>query len=341
MKEIKTLIIVIFFSGLLYIGIEPYAHSKLNPAVAPANYDFAAEDIALATTNVEKAKTSVTRAEKIGDEKMIDGAKKELEIAEASLKTYSEFWDGINVIDLSKGDTANGKELFSMACVSCHSLTADGFEPMMSAIDGSNAYGVNPPDLSSAGKIYDAKFLAAVIQKPTLAMKVDHKFDGVENFHPMTEFMGMGGDVNEETADIVAYLKSVAPANMENKEVFVDACVRCHDMKYDEVYVGGDRVALANYLGSNPPDLSMYIRSRGVQYLHEFMNDTQKLLPGTAMPRVGLTSEAEAQVVAYMQDIGDSKKDEREKVSIYIMIYFVILAVFAGLWKKKIWSKLH
>ena len=59
------------------------------------------------------------------------------------------------------------------------------------------------------------------------------------------------------------------------------------------------------------------------------------------MPRVGLNENAEAKVVEYLADVGDSKKAEREATTINIMIYFLILSVFAGLWKSKIWSKLH
>ena len=57
--------------------------------------------------------------------------------------------------------------------------------------------------------------------------------------------------------------------------------------------------------------------------------------------RVGLNENAEAKVVEYLADVGDSKKAEREATTINIMIYFLILSVFAGLWKSKIWSKLH
>lgn len=52
----------------------------------------------------------------------------------------------------------------------------------------------------------------------------------------------------------------------------------------------------------------MYIRSRSVDYLNNFINDTQKMLPGTSMPRVGLNKEAQQQVMAYMNEAGDSKK---------------------------------
>lgn len=347
MKELKTLLIVIFFTLFLYWGIEPFAHSKLNPPVEPANYDFAAEDVALAKTNLEKANANLEKAKKVGLDDMVKNAQNEVEIAKTSLDRYSSFWSDINAIDLKAGDAANGEVAFQASCMGCHSLKAGGYEPLVSEAEGSEMYGVNPPDLSSAGKIYDDKFLAALIKNPVMALKVDHKFDfeyASEAIHPMTPFYGAGtkDDLNAEIADIVAYLKAVAPKEeLSTKAVFMDACSRCHDVKYDEVYVGGNREKLNEYMGMTPPDLSMYIRSRSNEYLHNFINDTQKMLVGTSMPRVGLTKEAEDKVIAYMESVGDSKKDEREKISIYVMIYFVILAVFAGLWKRKIWSKLH
>ena len=85
----------------------------------------------------------------------------------------------------------------------------------------------------------------------------------------------------------------------------------------------------------------MMIRSRGEQYLNDFVNNTQKLLPGTAMPRVGLNEATQAKVISYIEKVGDSKKEERESLGIYIMIFFVILSIFAILWKRLSWSKLH
>lgn len=377
MKGLKPLLVVIFFTLLLYWGIEPYAHSKLNPHVDPANYDFAVEDITLAKTNVKKAEENVKKAEKSGLEDMIKNANLELENAEASLEKYSSFWDEINKIDLKKGDAATGAETFLMAgCTACHGVESAGMPAPMGAIDSSQAYGANPPDLSIAGKIFDDKFLAALIKDPVMAQKLDHKF-GDEVPYPMPGFYGVGGDINQELADIVAYLKSIVPnddgivelyankmvakeelsendkakfidglskndkENIIDKVIYADACQRCHDMKYDDVYADGDKSSIASYLGSTPPDLSMYIRSRSKEFLHNFLNDTQKMLPGTAMPRVGLNQESETKVIEYMENIGDSKKAERESLSIYIMIYFVILAVFAGLWKRKVWSNLH
>ena len=90
-----------------------------------------------------------------------------------------------------------------------------------------------------------------------------------------------------------------------------------------------------------PPDLSQYIRSRSKNYLHELINDPQKHLAGTAMPRVGLTLEAEQQVITYMEEVGDSKKAEREALGPKFLGYLVIFAIFAFLWKAKIWREVH
>jgi ubiquinol-cytochrome c reductase cytochrome c1 subunit len=59
------------------------------------------------------------------------------------------------------------------------------------------------------------------------------------------------------------------------------------------------------------------------------------------MPRVGLTQKAEQQVIDYMEQVGDSKKAEREALGPKFLIYLVIFAIFAWLWKAKLWRNLH
>ena len=78
MKEIRTLILVLFCVGILYWFIEPYAHTKLSPHTDPVNYDFAAGDTALAAHNVAAAESALAAAEKGGDETMIKNSKKAL-----------------------------------------------------------------------------------------------------------------------------------------------------------------------------------------------------------------------------------------------------------------------
>lgn len=341
MKELKIFIIIAFLAGVMYWGIEPYAHSVMHPHVNDVSYDFAMEDINQAKFVLEAKKVALEKTKKLGDDKKTASAQKEVEEAQSILDEYTNFWNEIKSIDFAKGDAIRGKEAFENAgCIGCHGVDAIQNPAPMDAETASEAYGVNPPDLSTAGLIYDEKFLAAVIKNPTMALKLSHKFND-EKPYPMPQFSGLGGDMNQELSDIVAYLKSIAPKQISDQKVFHDACQRCHDMKYEKDYVTSNRVNLANYLGSNPPDLSMMIRSKGDEYLHKFINDTQKMLPGTTMPRVGLTMQAENQVVEYMTKAGDDKKTQRENLGVNIMIYFFIFGLFAYLWKRKIWSELH
>jgi ubiquinol-cytochrome c reductase cytochrome c1 subunit len=290
MREFKILAVVVFFTGVLYWGVEPFAHSQMHPHVDAPDYTFS--DV-----------------------------------------------DGLNG---KTGDAQNGASLVQMNCIACHSIEKAGFPQMMDNASAAAAYGVVPPDLSTAGLIYDENYLAAFVKDPVKATKTAHAFvDG--KVHPMPAY---GWMQPQEIADIVAYLKSIAPTELSNKEVFQDACQRCHSIKYGDFY-GGSMVAktpagnIKSYMGKMPPDLSQYIRSRGDNWLHEFINDPQKHLHGTAMPRVGLTKAAEDQVVAYMTEVGDSSKEKRAALAGPFLGYLVIFAIFAWLWKAKIWREVH
>jgi ubiquinol-cytochrome c reductase cytochrome c1 subunit len=247
--------------------------------------------------------------------------------------------DGLNGL---QGNAQNGAELVQMNCIACHSIESQGFPQLMDNASSAAAYGVVPPDLGSSGLIYDANYLAAFIKDPAKASKVQHKFEE-GRVHPMPGYAWMP---EQDIADMVAYLQSIAPESMSNKEVYVDACQRCHGIKYGDMQNGTMAAFtpienIKSYMGKIPPDLSQYIRSRSTSYLHEFINDPQKHLEGTAMPRVGLTQEAENQVVTYMQEVGDSKKSEREALGPKFLIYLVIFAIFAWLWKSKQWRDMH
>ncbi|WP_428023673.1 c-type cytochrome [Arcobacter sp.] len=247
--------------------------------------------------------------------------------------------DGLNGL---KGNADNGAILVQSNCTACHGIEKAGFPAVMDNASSAAAYGVVPPDLSTAGKLYNADYIAAFVKNPAKASKVEHKYvDG--KVHPMPGYDWMQP---QEIADIVAYLQSIAPKEMTNKEVFTNACQRCHSIKYGDMKGGTMQsftpdANIKAYMGKNPPDLSQFIRSRGHQYLHEFVNNPQKHLEGTAMPRVGLTEEAETQVIAYLEEVGDSKKAEREELGPKFLIYLVIFAIFAWLWKSKQWREMH
>jgi len=312
-KEPLILVVVIFFSLLTYYLVEPFAHSQMHKHYESEG--FAYKDL----PNLTK-----------------------------------------------KGDAAKGKDLVmgAAACSGCHSIKKAGIEPMMEPQDAAASYGVNPPDLSNAGAVYSPKFLADLIKNPAHALMVEHKFDPAKGkMHPMVPFYGAGGDIDQEVADIIAYLQSIAPKAEEltPKMAFETACGRCHAVHYENWTQIGEKPkfkykkdelafdikllqyqdSLKAYMGKLPPDLSIYIRSRGEHYISTFVENPQQYLKGTAMPRVGVNAEAAEKVIEYLEDSGDTKRHERESVGKNVMIYIVIFAIFALLWKKQVWKELH
>jgi len=263
------------------------------------------------------------------------------------------------------GNAASGKELVANAgCTGCHSIKAIGAPAPMDAVMAAQSYGVNPPDLSNAGAIFDAKFLSDLIKNPAHALNVEHKFDADKGqMHPMVAFYGMGGDIDQEIADMVAYLQSIAVKAEEitPKMAFETACGRCHAMGYEkwtqigtkpsfkhkkdelafDIKVLEYQDSLKAYMGKLPPDLSMYIRSRNEHFISTLVENPQNHLAGTAMPRTGVTAETMEKVIEHLKDSGDTKRHEREAVGKNVMIYIIIFAIFALLWKKQVWKDLH
>ena len=314
-KEPLILAVVVFFSLVTYYLVEPFAHHVLHKKVMDAPSEgFAYTDLPALT------------------------------------KT---------------GNAAAGQELVMNAgCAGCHSIDVAGMPAPMNPVMAAQSYGVNPPDLSNAGAIYDAKFLADLIKNPAHALKVEHKFDEAQGqMHPMVAFYGMGGDIDQEIADMVAYLQSiaVAPADVTPAMAFENACGRCHAVGYEnwtqigtkptfkhkkdelayDIKVLEYQDSLKAYMGKLPPDLSMYIRSRGDDFLNKLIENPQNILGGTAMPRVGVTADAAEKVIEHMKDAGDPMRHDRERIGMNVMIYIVIFAIFALLWKKQVWKKLH
>ena len=313
MKELFILVVVTVFTLVTYYLVEPFAHHQMHKHVESENFVYA--DLPALT------------------------------------KT---------------GDVTRGQELVmgAGACVGCHSIKVAGMEPAMSPADAAAAYGVNPPDLSNMGAILDEKFLADLIKNPAHALMVEHKFDAAKGqMHPMVPFYGAGGDIDQEVADMVAYLKSIAVKgeDLTPAIAFENACGRCHAVRYEKWTQVGEKPnfkhkqdalafdievlkyqdSLTKYMGTLPPDLSIYIRSRGEHYIKTFVENPQNYLAGTAMPRVGVTAEAADKVIEYLEDSGDTKRHEREEVGKNVMIYIIIFAIFALLWKKQVWKELH
>ena len=317
MRELKILIVLIVFTAITYWGIEPYAHHVMHPHTEAPDYAFS---------------------------------------------DLEEF----HVV----GDAKAGKELFAMNCQACHSLSSDDILPPMGHADLVAAYGVYPPDLSTAGDLYDTKFLANFIKNPANAAfdstfkkhkeeelakakaaavneaeaeKLQHAFEKtIEGYMAKQKISMPGFDYlsDQEIANIIAYMKAVKKETTP-REATAQACGRCHSVNYGGLTENSSREQLVGYLGSFPPDLSQMIKSKGEDYLHKFINDPQKQLLGTAMPRVGLTEEAEKKVVQYLEEVGDSKKAERNALGVYVLIFMVIMAVFAYFFKVNVFKEVH
>jgi ubiquinol-cytochrome c reductase cytochrome c1 subunit len=321
-KELFILAVVTVFTLLTYWLVEPFAHSQMHKHVESEG--FAYKDLPALT---------------------------------------------------KQGNAARGKDLVmgAGACVGCHSIKVAGMPAPMDPVTAAQSYGVNPPDLSNAGVVFDPKFLAALIKNPAHALLLEHKYNAESGkTYPMPQFYGAGGDMDQEVADMVAYLQSIAvPKDKLTPDMaFETACGRCHAIHYPyeldgkihpawtqigekpafkhkqdelafETKVLDYQDALTKYLGTLPPDLSMYIRSRGEHYIKTFVEDPQAYLKGTAMPRVGVTAEAADKVIEHLENVGDSKRHKRESVGKNVMIFIIIFAIFAILWKKEVWKELH
>ena len=156
--------------------------------------------------------------------------------------------------------------------------------------------------------------------------------------HPMPSYDWMQP---QEIMDMVAYFDSIKAKELTHKESFEAACGRCHGMAYAGITSKTSGKGATAYFGSTPPDLSQYIKSRGEHYLHSFINDPQNLLKGTAMTRVGLTEHAQEDVIAYMEEVGDSKKQERESLGVWVILFFLVMSALSIAWKREIWKDLH
>ncbi len=267
-----------------------------------------------------------------------------------------------------KGDATRGKDLVmgAGACTGCHSIEVAGIAPTMDALTASSSYGVVPPDLSIAGAIYDERFLHALIKNPAKALDVEHKFTPDSGkMHPMSSFGGAGGDIDQEIADMVAYLKSIAPdsASVTPTQAFENACGRCHEVRYTNWTQMGEKPKfkkerdsliydanvldyqdnLKKYMGKLPPDLSMKYGARGEQFMSTFVENPQGLLHGTSMPRVGLNAESAEKTLQYLHDSYEPQamREERDRTGLWVLGFLFILASVAYLWKREVWKDLH
>jgi len=228
------------------------------------------------------------------------------------------------------GDATKGKELFMANCASCHGVKNDGINPGMDKNAAITSFNVVPPDLSNIAAIVGHKFLVAFIKNPQEATK-NPKFA----MPPMAQLS------DEDVANIIAYLSSVAKKDLTGKEIVVEACGRCHSVKYQKIEAETPKDNLKAYLGKFPPDLSVMGKAKELEYLESFINNPQNGLPGTSMPRLGLTKESTEKTVVYLDQTADPHRDQRNRLGVWVLGYLLVMAGLTFAWKKKIWKNIH
>ena len=354
MKELKILAVVVFFTLVTYWLVEPFAHSQMHKHVDSKDFIYdGSDDVAEVESSIAKLESDKTNAEKIDKDAEKEKARL-AKIAEsiASAKTRLEakktFFADVKRISAIKGDATVGEATYG-SCTGCH-------------YDGAGAMGgVIPPVLTNAGVVYDKDYLIGIIKDPAMISNVDHKFNQAR-LHPMDTVKYMVSS-DEDIANVVAYMQSIAPKaeDITPAIAFEDACGRCHAVNYEkwtqigttptfkhkkdalafEIKVLEYQDSLTAYMGKLPPDLSMYFRSRNEHFLSTFIENPQGHLAGTAMPRVGVTADSAEKIVEYLADSADTKRHERAEVGKNVMIFSIIFAIFALLWKKQVWRDLH
>ncbi|HFS82345.1 MAG TPA: cytochrome c1 [Epsilonproteobacteria bacterium] len=315
MREFKILAVVVFFTLVTYWGVEPFAHSQMHKHVEGHHFKYDG------TADIEEATT---------EKKAVKEA----------------FWTEVKSISVMKGNAANGEAVYAN-CMGCHNGA------------GVNMGGVIPPNLDHAGAIYDKDYLIALIKDPAMASNVDHKYADTST-HPMGSIKFMVSDP-QQIADVVAYLMEKKAGEVTPKEAYEEACGRCHAMRYakwtqigetpmfkeekdalaHKIKVLDEQAAVKAYMGKLPPDLSMIIRARGEHFLETFVENPQAQLPGTSMPRVGLTEEGYEKVEHYLTEIGDPSKEARAALGPWVIGFFFIFTILAYLWKKAMWRGHH
>jgi ubiquinol-cytochrome c reductase cytochrome c1 subunit len=380
-RELKILGVVVFFSLLTYYLVEPYAHHEMHKKVDAQGQEIILEshgftydgkdDVAeverkvsgllfesktlnqelldlkeaLTSTDKDINKTEVQNTID-ANEKRISNIPSEVEVAKGLLSKKTAFWKDVVEVSTLQGDVISGEAVFAN-CAGCHNGK------------NMNMGGVIVPNLDHAGAIYDKNYLIALIKDPAMASNVDHKYADTST-HPMGSIKFTVSD-NQQIADVVAYILEKKAGEVTPKEVYEEACVRCHALRYKKMSQLGDtpsfkhkKDALAHeikvieeqekvqaYMGNLPPDLSMIIRARGEHFLETFIANPQGQLAGTSMPRVGLNQEGYDKVKEYLTEAGDPSKKAREELGPWVIGFFVIFTILAFLWKKSMWRDLH
>jgi len=309
MREMKILAVVIFFTGLIYWGVEPYAHSQMHKHVESENFEY--KDLAeVKAGDVAKGKELVmsncTACHSIKAKNMP---------APMDAVTSSGAY-GVNPPDLSNmGGILDAKYLAAFiadpakAAKVSHKFTDGKTHPMPS-------YNWMPKE--------DIESMVSYLQ--SIASK---------EITPKEAFTTACGRCHAVRYD--GKVKGEKWTQIGQKPKFK---YEKDSLAYD-IKVLDYQDALKKYMGKLPPDLSIMIRARSHHFLETFIENPQSQLHGTAMPAVGLSEEGYEKIMQHLENVGDPSKPERDSMGVWFLLYMAIFTVLAVLWKKSVWSKLH
>ncbi|MDR2151829.1 MAG: hypothetical protein LBO72_03320 [Helicobacteraceae bacterium] len=339
MKNFKILAVLIVFVGFTYWGIEPYAHHVFHPKAPPVDFAFSDLYPTLDKDGVE------------AERNRIKGLIANADIA-VGTATYRDLCAPCHIMEntgivMSAQDLITTYGLLPPDLSNATSIYDEVF--LFEAIKDFSSAALIAPHTARQNALLPTEAEALIEAHPNMTQEeaqetanqkvqkaVTSYAEKIQaNFTTMTPYVY--AFTEEQIASILGFLKSQAKpiAEIDAKSIAVNACARCHSFKYDKVALQASVDRLKPYLGVDapPPDLSMMIRSKGADYLNTFINNPQKHLLGTAMPRVGLSKEAQEKVVEYIDQIGDPKKGERGRMGVVFVIYFLLLSVLAYMWK--------
>jgi ubiquinol-cytochrome c reductase cytochrome c1 subunit len=201
--------------------------------------------------------------------------------------------------------------------------------------------------------------------------------------------------------DLIEYTGDVRNTEslQRGAKYFVNMCMGCHDLKFMRYSQVGKGLALSNeelglliragsreldpmtnamsdedglrWFGVSPPDLSLVSRSRGTEYLFNFLigfyPDNSRptgvnnyLLPNTSMPNVfwqlentshgepdhDLSSsdeliEVATDIVNFLDYVGEPMQLERQELGKKVIGFLFLFLVIAYALKREIWKEVH
>ncbi len=321
-KELKILGIVAAFTIILYIGVEPFAHSQMHKHVEGHGlvYD--------GTADIEDASKD----------------KKEVK---------NKFWSEVKEIAKLKGDATAGEATFNSTCATCHTEGAGDMggvippsldhagalydKKYLIALIKDPAMAMNTDHKYADTSTHPMGAIKSMITDNQQVANVVAYLKSAKNgnLEPRDAFVQACGRCHANRYDKWTQIGFI-PKTKSNIKTGQD--IDALKFKQDVAVQQGK---IADYMGKLPPDLSMIFRARNEHFLHTFIENPQSQLHGTAMPRVGLSDNGMDKVVEYLEFTGDPSKPAREAAGPWVIGFFILFTMLAYLWKQSQWRDLH